>query len=365
MRSDRWKEIAQRLEGWFARNQRDLPWRARYDPYEIWLSEVMLQQTRMEVVLVYYDRFLARFPNLEALAQAAEEDVLAAWSGLGYYRRARALREAARMVIERHDGVMPDAVELLRELPGIGRYTAGAVASIAHQRRTPVVEGNVTRLLARIDALEAPAGSAVLTRQLWDRATRLVERAESPRNLNQAMMELGALVCRPATPSCNECPVEDLCSARIAGRTGELPRAGKRSQSEALTIPLFIVEDARGNLLMRRERGALMTGMLHFPHGSDALLDDCSESFAAGELIGSVRHTVTHRRIEFRVVAAQPRGAYLRETPGDYVWIDPGDIERFPHPSYVRKVLGLLESRRQKAEGRRQKAEGRRQKAEG
>jgi A/G-specific adenine glycosylase len=193
------------LLAWFARSQRALPWRERYEPYTVWVAEIMLQQTQVEAVRPYFERWLARFPDVQAVAAAPQEAVLKAWEGLGYYARARNLQRAAQAIVERHGGRLPESLEALRALPGIGRYTAGAIRSIAFDRPAPVVDGNVARVLGRLLALEVPARAPAGQRRLWALATALVEGLgpeEHPRDLNQGLMELGALVCRPAAPRC-------------------------------------------------------------------------------------------------------------------------------------------------------------------
>ncbi|MBC7172514.1 MAG: A/G-specific adenine glycosylase, partial [Polyangiaceae bacterium] len=210
--------IRSALLEWFDRAQRDLPWRRTLDPYAIWVSEVMLQQTRVETVIPYYERFLTRFPTPAALAEAEEDAVLAAWSGLGYYRRARMLHAGAREVVATYGGAVPEAREARLALPGVGRYTAGAIGSIAFGKPEPIVDGNVARVLSRVRFIETPPGRADTERRLWDEAERLVY-GERPGALNQALMELGATVCTPSSPRCTECPIARACAARSKGAT--------------------------------------------------------------------------------------------------------------------------------------------------
>ncbi len=318
------RSISRKIETWFARHQRPLPWRDGYDPYRVWVSEVMLQQTRMEVVLPYFARFLELFPTLGTLAEATEEEVMAAWSGLGYYRRARMLREGAASVVERFGGCVPRSVDQLRTLPGIGRYTAGAIASIAFDRRAPIVDGNVTRVTARIFGSDGDA---------WARAAALVDACKSPRMLNQSLMELGAMICTPRNPSCLLCPVRAQC----ATRGDALPLAKEKQATRQLRIPLYLITDRRGRVLMRRERGPLMNAMLHLPHGNTSLLSGQPLDVVTGALLGTFRHTVTTRRIEFALYTARSPGRVGRE----YVWIDPRAIAEVPHPSYVGKALRM------------------------
>ncbi len=324
------RRLIRKAERWFRKQQRDLPWRSTYDPYHVWVSEVMLQQTRMKVVLRYFKRFLKRFPTVARLAAAGVDEVTAAWSGLGYYRRARMLRDGAIAVRDRFGGALPQEIEALMTIPGIGRYTAGAIASIAYDRAAPIVDGNIARMLARLYGI---AGVP----QTWNRAGELVRAAGSPRIFNQALMEIGALICTPKKPRCNECPLRRECRAFATGSVEKRPRK-KRAKSRALQIPLYIVTDRRGRILMRRESGPLMHGMFHLPHGNGSLLRGSRFAVRRRKAVGAFRHTVTNRRIEFRVFVARSSSAGRRSP---YVWVDPRQLEALPHPSYVRKALQL------------------------
>ena len=274
----------------------------------------MLQQTRMEVVLGRFDAFLQRFPTLHSLATASEDDVTAAWSGLGYYRRARMLRTAAIAVIDRFDGHLPKSVEELMSIDGIGRYTAGAIASIAYNRRTPIVDGNIKRIVSRLFATH---------RDPWKYETQLVDASKSPRMFNQALMEIGALVCKPRNPSCGSCPLRSDCAAFQRGVVHRYPRIAKKVTTR-VTLPLYVITDQRGRLLLRRGDSRLFV-----------LPDEGS-----GKLLGSFQHTIMNRRITFEVFTARrrPRRPVRRRPAGD-VWIDPNDLANLPHPSYVRKAL--------------------------
>jgi A/G-specific adenine glycosylase len=306
--------IVSLTERWFRKHQRPFPWRANYDPYRVWVSEVMAQQTRMEVVLGYFERFVRRFPTIAALAAASDDDVTAAWSGLGYYRRARMLRDGAMAVCERFDGRLPSDVEALMTIPGIGRYTAGAIASIAFERRAPIVDGNVARVLARLFAEDDRA---------WSRAAELVASAKSPRDFNQGLMEIGALLCTPRSPSCGRCPLRAECAAFAANRVADFPRPRKKPATREMTIALYVVMH-RGKVMMQREAGALMRGMFHLPHGDTSLLTGKPLRPRTATLVGSFRHTVTNRRITFEVYKTTNH-----------------KLPSLPHPSYVRKALQL------------------------
>lgn len=316
------------IETWFARHQRPLPWRDAYDPYHVWLSEVMAQQTRLEVALPYFERFVARFPTLADLALATEDEVLALWSGLGYYRRAKMLRAGAAFVMETHGGRLPDTVEELREIPGVGRYTAGAIASIAFERKAPVVDGNVTRVTARLWGSDGDT---------WQRAEDLVTAAASARAFNQGLMEFGARVCKPAAPACPGCPLQTVCVAFASGTVGSLPARRSRKAPEELRVTLFLVRDRRGRVLMRRERGPLMDAMFHLPHAGASPFTGPALAAEPDVHLGTFRHTITSRRIEFSICSA--RVGRLRESAGEYEWIDPELLHTIPHPSWVRKAL--------------------------
>ncbi len=270
------------LVHWFRDNQRTLPWRANYDPYHVWVCEAMLQQTQVETALPYYERFLAALPTIRALAEADEHQVLTLWAGLGYYSRARNLQAAAKIVVRDYDGAIPDDYEALRSLPGIGQYMAGAIMSIAFNRPWPIVDGNVRRVLSRINGWTGEN-----TKQLWEEAERLVQQAE-PRAINQALMELGATVCSFKSPRCLMCPVQSICIAFRTGRQNELPAVKKRP--ETIRVLLFaVVQQKKGRYLMRKQKG-----LWEFPMFNE---------LPFGEFIkaGSCRHTVTHHRLEVNV----------------------------------------------------------------
>src|SRR5258708_5107219 len=292
----------------------------------------------MEVVLGYYERFIARFPTGADLARASVDDVTAAWSGLGYYRRARMLRDGAIDVMTRFGGVIPATVDELMTIAGVGRYTAGAIASIAYSRCEPIVDGNIARVTARLFAIETPLASPALMREAWLRAGEMVASSESPRDFNQGLMELGALICTPRNPSCGQCPLRRQCAAFVTGRVDDLPRPKAKPATRELRIPLYLVIDRNGRVLMRRESGQLMCGMFHLPHGDTTLLTGTPLRIGASATLGTFRHTVTNRRITFEVFAVtrRPRARGL-----EYAWIDPAALAGIPHPSYVRKALRL------------------------
>lgn len=338
-----------RLLAWFQREKRALPWRATGDPYAIWISEAMLQQTRVEVVIPYWERFCARFPTVADLARAPVEDVLAAWSGLGYYSRARALHAAARTIVGRHGGRFPRSAAELGELPGIGPYTAGAIASIAFGEAAPLVDGNVARVLARWFAIDAPPGSSAFRDATWSRARELVHGIERAGEWNQALMELGALVCTPRDPSCGRCPLADHCRARAEGRAATLPSPKARRATVDVELLVLVVRENGCVLVRERPDGGRMAGLLELPTieigGGEHV---AARSFAPLHLaevdeLGSVAHTITHHRIRARVASGRiVRGRVAPPAS----WIAPAEISGRAVTGMTRKIAarGWLES---------------------
>lgn len=298
--------IRRDLLAWFDRHQRDLPWRRTRDAYAIWLSEVMLQQTQVQTVIPYWERFLARFPTVTSLAEAPLDDVLSLWRGLGYYSRARNLHRAAQEIAKRGAALPRTAAELL-ELPGFGRYTAGAVASIAYGEPAPIVDGNVARVFARLFVIEGAPGDRERERALWARAEELVA-GPRPGDWNQALMELGALICRPEAPACLLCPVREHCGALNAGRVAELPPVRVRAARKSLDLLVGVWREDDRILLARREGGGLFGGLWELPSietGSERDPAPLASLFGAHAAIHAefarVKRTLTHRDLTLRL----------------------------------------------------------------
>jgi A/G-specific adenine glycosylase len=300
------------LLAWYDRERRDLPWRRTRDPYAIWLSEVMLQQTQVATVIPYWQRFLTRFPTVEALAAAPLDDVLAAWKGLGYYSRARNLHRAAQEIVSRFGGRLPSTAEELLTLPGFGRYTAGAVASIAFGEQAPLVDGNVARVLSRLFEVEGLPGDRTREAQLWTLAAELVQ-GERPGDFNQALMEHGATVCRPESPLCLLCPVRGACGAFRHGRVDELPPAKVRATPKRLTLALAVWPHEDTLLFARRAEKGLFAGLWELPAAEvepEASDDDAAASLskalgvelAAKATLGTVQRQLTHRALTLRLL---------------------------------------------------------------
>lgn len=303
-----------RLVAWFWVNRRDLPWRRKSDPWAIWVSEVMLQQTRVEAVREPYTRFLSQFPTPEAFAAASDDELLAAWRGLGYYRRARLLREGARKVTRDHGGIVPRDLALLAALPGIGHYTLGAIASIAFGQPQPAIDGNVERVLARHRGLRSDVKQAATQRHFRELLSGWLATTD-PSQLNQALMELGALVCTPRQPDCARCPVAADCVARSEGLTDQLPIRKPPPATVLVTARVALVLDRGRALGARIPVGEINAGQVELP-GGGMLLDVTAEDlptaiqqrFAArlqtGPSLGVVRHAITRHRITVHAHAA-------------------------------------------------------------
>jgi A/G-specific adenine glycosylase len=300
------EQVVTALVAWFERSQRRLPWRRSADPYAVWVSEVMLQQTQVDRVIPFYLAFLERFPSVEALARAPLDDVLARWRGLGYYARARSLHAAAREVVAHHGGRLPETVEALRELPGFGRYTAGAVASIAFGVQAPVVDGNVARVLSRLREVEGTPGDRVREARLWALAEGLVP-ARRPGDFNQALMELGATVCLPSQPLCLVCPVAAQCQALAHGRVDELPPPRKAAPRKRLELAVAVAQRLGSLVLARRPEGGLFGGLWELPCvevGPDAeraLARLLGARATVGPELAVVERTLTHRDLVLRL----------------------------------------------------------------
>ena len=262
----RHRALRRALLRWYRLHRRDLPWRRTRDPYAIWVSETMLQQTRALTVIPYYEQFMERFPTLQALADSDSDELMQRWAGLGYYRRARNLQAAARQVAREHDGALPEDVEALQGLPGVGRYTAGAVASIAFDRPAPIVDGNVARVFSRLFEIREDIRSTPVVARLWDEAAELA-RGASPGDLNQAVMELGAVVCTPRAPKCPSCPVARYCGARAAGDPETLPiKRAKKQPKRVLGVAGWVARQGR-RLAARRPPDGLLGGLWELPGG--------------------------------------------------------------------------------------------------
>lgn len=351
-----WPALVAALVDWYRANHRELPWRPppgqTGDPYRVLVAEAMLQQTQVATVVDYFNRFLAEFPTIQALASASEEQVLSAWQGLGYYRRARHLHRAAQRVLADHAGRVPDAPASIRRLPGVGDYTAGAIASIAFGRPEPIVDGNVARVLARVLAIESSIDEPPARKRLWAAARRAVEAADQPGDLNQALMELGATVCSPRGPRCPTCPARPWCAAGRAGDAERLPKRSPRRPARPVDHVVLAIERRGRWLVEQRGPGGLWAGLWQLVTREEPACDDhvafVAERYGLRiadpvELAGFV-HLTTHKRITFRLLGATVEGGRLR--PNVAAWRTPAGMASLPMSNAQRRAVELLRDRR-------------------
>ncbi len=346
--------LPRRLLGWFAAHRRDLPWRRDRDPYRIWVSEVMLQQTQAAIVVPYFDRFLRAFPTLAALAAAEEQDVLRLWEGLGYYRRARDLLKTARLLSAAHGGQLPDDPAALDGLPGLGRYTRNAVLSQAFDRRLPILEANSRRVLARLFGRTGDPSRGPEQRWLWAAAEALLP-ARRAGDFNQALMELGALVCTPDAPRCDECPLAADCAARRLGRQASIPARTPPPEPVAVSEAAVVLRRGNEVLLVQRPPEGRWASLWEFPHGPLAPGEtaDAAAARLLTELTGFrgrlgpeltvIRHGVTRFRItlvcfEAEHLSGEFRSAFYRQA----AWLTPHELAARPVSSPQRRLAQLV-----------------------
>jgi A/G-specific adenine glycosylase len=344
-------DFSEQLLSWFDRyGRKDLPWQKDSTPYRVWISEIMLQQTRVETVIAYYQRFLQRFPAVADLADASEDQVLHYWAGLGYYARARNLHQTANVVQNTLSGEFPDTLEGLMQLPGIGRSTAAAILSLASDQKAAVLDGNVRRLLARFHVIEGWTGQAKVQRQLWAVAERHLPRQRFA-DYTQAIMDLGAIVCRRNQPDCTTCPVSKDCQARAKGRTDDLPTPKPKLKLPVRSVQLLLLENPQGELLLeRRPSHGIWGGLWSFPECHAGELESCCTSLGVSP--GSVeatisgaqfRHTFTHFHLDITPVHVQ-----LKRTPsriaesGQRYWYDPGHPAQIGLAAPVARLINSL-----------------------
>jgi A/G-specific adenine glycosylase len=352
--------LAPRLLAWYARHRRDLPWRRDRDPYRIWVSEVMLQQTTVAAVVGYFERFLARFPTLSDLARAEEQDVLRLWEGLGYYRRARDLLRSARLIRERHGEAFPRDAEALAGLPGFGEYTRNAVLSQAFDLRLPILEANSQRVLSRLLGWEEDPRQSAARRRLWQAAEQLLP-ARAVGEFNQALMELGALVCTPAAPRCDRCPLAPRCLARQQGRQEQIPARTPPPATTFVQESAIVIRRAGRMLLVQRPAGGRWANMWEFPHG--ALLEGETHETAATRLahdlagietgepveVARIKHGVTRYQITLVCFESEWEGGEFRSD--FYVcdkWVSAAELASYPVSAPQRKLAKTLGEQRQR-----------------
>ena len=342
-----YSEISGALLGWYDRCARALPWRGIQDPYRTWISEIMLQQTRVETVLPYYERFLSRYPSLPDLASADEADVLKLWEGLGYYSRARNLLKGARQVMAEYHGILPKDPALLRKISGIGPYTAGAVSSIAYGIPVPAVDGNVLRVYSRLfglrENIQLPA-----VRRVLDRIAAEMVPPDRPGDYNQAVMDLGATVCVPGTPDCSRCPLSGFCDACSRGDASDLPVIPGKAPQKTIHWTVAVLKSGNRTLVRRRTE-SLLQGLWCFPLLDCAMAD--AQLFLAKKLnlpaVPSAapvhaRHVFTHLIWEMEILTMN--AASNLPAPADYLWVSPEELDTLVFPSAMNAALKAAET---------------------
>lgn len=350
------QRIRKNLVRWFNKHQRDLPWRKTYDPYQVWISEIMLQQTQVKTALPYFDRWMKAFPTIASVALASEDEVLKLWEGLGYYSRARNLQKAAQKMLEKHGGKIPTRFEELLELPGIGRYSAGAVSSIAFNQEKPVVDGNVIRVLARLIGATENTRLPKNIERFWTWAEALIPKGHA-REFNQGMMELGALICTPANPKCETCPLAKQCVARAQGIEGQLPNRGESETKIKIQVSVAVIRRGDKVFIQKRPSHGLMAGLWEFPGGKTnegetslkAIHREIREELGIGlknvKKIRIIKHGYTKFHVDLHCFAAELGEGTLKPTVAEeFKWVSMDSLKKYPFSAPGRKLIdGLTE----------------------
>ena len=341
---------------WYDKNARQLPWRSFPTPYRVWISEIMLQQTRVETVLPYFERFLNQFPDLKTLASASQEDVLRLWEGLGYYSRARNLHKAAQAILSEHDGQIPGTAIKLEQLPGIGHYTAAAIASIAFGEPVAAVDGNIKRIYSRILALQEVFGSTRFEKAVEDYAPTVLS-SERPGDFNQAQMDLGSILCLPRQPLCQACPVKDYCLAFQQGVQNELPLRIKKAAVPHYEVCVAVLTFEGKVLLSQRQQTGLLASLWEFPGGKleqgDNSLEECLKRellektglvVTVAEKIGVFKHAYTHFKITVYAWYVRLLSPSPLNIPDNCQWVSPENLVDYPMGKVARMISGQIES---------------------
>ena len=338
--------VSTRLLAWYDQHARVLPWRGIHDPYRTWVSETMLQQTRVETVLSYYERFLARFPDVAALAGAPEDEVMKLWEGLGYYRRARNLQKGARQVMDEYGGEIPSEPSALLKICGIGAYTAGAIASIAFDRPVPAVDGNVIRVVSRLMGIRENVGIPSVKRRIEQTAAELVPPLR-PGDFNQAMMDLGATVCTPGTPACDRCPLTGLCDAYRAGDAEDIPELPRKNPPRELQYDLCLIFSG-GRVLMRQRTETMLQGLWIYPmldgwHTMKqlpaAVKRKTGLTVTDARAAGEARHVFTHQVWRMRLYTMTTEAA---EAPEGWRFVTLGEMDALALPTAVKRAAEIV-----------------------
>ena len=351
------KHLRAELSKWYLKNCRDLPWRRSDNPYHIWVSEVMLQQTQVDRVLKYYPQFLKKFPDINKLARADLQAVLKAWEGMGYYARARNLHRASKTVLKDYTGAVPGTWEAFHGLPGVGDYIAAAVLSIAFNQPHPVADGNVKRVLARLHKMHAPVNQTSSYSQFKEAAAKLLD-SRQPGIFNQAMMELGALICKPRNPQCNACPLKQFCMAYQTGQVANFPKRHKLKATPQYHIAVGVIYKNDRVLITRRKTEGLLGGLWEFPGGKirdgesaqaaciREIREEVNLQVQIDHHLIRVKHAYTHFKIVMEVFCCRYVSGRVRlNGPAAHRWIRINDYTKYPFPKANHKFIPLLKSR--------------------
>lgn len=349
------RTLNRRILDWYRKHQRPLPWRKTKNPYLIWISEVMLQQTQVETVIPYYRRFLKTFPTVDALARAPLQDVLKVWENLGYYSRARNMHAAARKIVEEFGGRMPATLKEIISLPGIGEYSAGAILSIAYGQTLPALDGNVRRILCRLFAIRKPADDAKAQKQLRRLAALLIP-ARHPGDFNQALMDLGATICKPKNPECFRCPAAGLCRARIKNLQNVLPLTRRAAAIPHRLTVAAVIRDSKGRfLVVQRPASGLLASLWKLPGGfvqdgekAENALKQCVKeelgiSIRLGHHLASINHAYTHFRVTLQAFECRRlKGSPKPHSRRNWQWASPDDLKKLPMSKIDRMILEMI-----------------------
>lgn len=346
--------LSELLLSWYDLHKRDLPWRHERTPYTCWVSEIMLQQTRVETVIPYYERWMRRFPDVSSLAAASEEEVLKEWEGLGYYTRARSLHKCARLLAERYGGELPKNAAALRALPGIGPYTAGAIASTAFNLPEAALDGNIRRIYARIYDVSEPVKLPETEKRLWDYAREHLS-PERPGDMNEALMDLGATICVPAAPNCLICPIREICLASQNGTAAERPVQLTAAPVPHYTVAAAVIRQGERVLIAKRPSKGLLGGMWEYPGGkleAGESLSECVQreireelgvEIRVGAVVGTYRHAYTHFKVTLTAFACELTEGIPRALSADALeWAEINRLEAFPMGKIDRAISKTL-----------------------
>ncbi len=352
------RAVAAKLLPWFLKNRRSMPWRANRTPYRVWISELMLQQTRVDQVIPYFNRFMKRFPSMKSLAAASQEDVLKQWEGLGYYSRARNLHKAAQIISCNHKGRFPKTAEEILELPGVGTYTAAAIGSLAFNLDLAVLDGNVIRVLSRLFAYAKDTRSAAAKKELQQLADDLLVKGDAG-NFNEAMMELGATVCLPKNPQCGDCPMSGVCLGHASGRPADYPVKAPKKKVPHIIVGAAVVTNRKGEVLIAQRRNEdMLGGLWEFPGGKQEtgetiqqcivreLKEELGVNIEVGDFLVTVRHAYSHFTMQMHTYFAKIKSGRPRPIEcQDYRWVEISSLREFPYSKADLYIIDELEQR--------------------